>query len=151
MASKFSQRHKMIHQNISAKLNTHVTDAFVLMITEILHKKKQLRVSRLGEEESMHIEEEVKEPHCRFNCDKCSLIWFIVFMIDHSPVAFISVSKQWSWTDVQLFPTPELVYCWKDNVDSQKKISFWSWATLKQQDRTDNLLKCCFPSEESSV
>jgi hypothetical protein len=64
----------MIHQNVSAKLNSQITDCFVLMITEILNKKRQLKVSRFGEDdESVPFEESEKEPRCRL-CQKCNLI-----------------------------------------------------------------------------
>lgn len=57
LAKKFSEKYKMIHQNVSAKYNTHITDCFVLIITEILNKKRQLKISRFAEEEEA---EEVK-------------------------------------------------------------------------------------------
>ena len=67
LASKFSERHKMLHQNVSSKLNTHITDIFVLMITEIPNKKRHMRISRFeDEEESFNFqEEEEKNQKCK--------------------------------------------------------------------------------------
>jgi GTPase SAR1 family protein len=50
LASKFGERHRLIHQNVSAKLNSCVADCFILIIKEILGLKRHIRTSRLGEE-----------------------------------------------------------------------------------------------------
>ena len=55
LARRFCERNKMVLQNVSAKLNSCVTDCFVLMIKEILSKKRQLRTSRIDLESSFHI------------------------------------------------------------------------------------------------
>lgn len=75
LGQKFSEQHGMIHQNVSAKYNTHITDCFVLMITEILNKKRHLRISRF-EEEEVSIQDEEKSAKCTWNCqwEKCQLI-----------------------------------------------------------------------------
>jgi GTPase SAR1 family protein len=49
LATKFSERHRLIHQNVSAKLNSCVTDCFILIIKEVLGLRRHIRTSRLGE------------------------------------------------------------------------------------------------------
>lgn len=54
----------MIHQNVSAKLNSCITDSFVLMIKEILNQKRPMVTSRIGDDEEHHI----KQEKCEMNC-----------------------------------------------------------------------------------
>lgn len=51
MAKKFSERHRLLHQSVSAKLNSCVADSFILIIKEALSLRRHIRTSRLGEEE----------------------------------------------------------------------------------------------------
>jgi 50S ribosomal subunit-associated GTPase HflX len=53
LAKKFSERHRLLHQSVSAKLNSCVADCFILIIKEALSLRRHIRTSRLGEEEEI--------------------------------------------------------------------------------------------------
>jgi len=46
-----------MHQNVSAKLNSCITDCFVLMIKEILNQKRPIGASHIGDDEDHFIKE----------------------------------------------------------------------------------------------
>jgi hypothetical protein len=75
LARKFSERHRLLHQNVSAKLNSCVADCFILIIKEVLSLRRHIRTSRLGEEDDLpQVETQDKYKLLCESCSECRIM-----------------------------------------------------------------------------
>lgn len=74
LAKKFSERRKLLHQSVSAKLNSCVADCFILLIKEALSLRRHIRTSRLSEEEEVVLLEGEKAKNCCDSCSQCRVM-----------------------------------------------------------------------------
>lgn len=74
LAKKFSERHRLLHQSVSAKLNSCVADCFILVIKEALSLRRHIRTSRLGEEDEVVVEGVEKTKAWCDSCSECRIM-----------------------------------------------------------------------------